>query len=142
MIKTEIIISIVSETEITTEIAKETETDTIRVRLHIHATEVGAGIVIEPKIQKKEVTSNLQVNLFGQSKTNSAANSTVLHEQQEAIPTTQSSFLTPPEWKLLERQEEEDKRNEQSRLVHLTDNSRNRNNDSRRNDNITMTHEQ
>jgi len=63
---------------------------------------------------------------------NSVANTTVLREQQE-VPTAQNAFRTPPEWELLERQEEENKRNEQSRQ--LTDNSRNRNNDSRTNDN-------
>jgi len=60
------------------------------------------------------------------------ANSTALHKQQEEVPTASNSFRRPPEWELIERQEEEDKRNEQSKQ--LTDNSRNRNNDSRTND--------
>ena len=52
------------------------------------------------------------------------ANLTVLHKQQEEVPTAQNSFRRPPEWELLERQEEEDKRHEQLRQVQLTDNSR------------------
>jgi len=54
---------------------------------------------------------------------NSVANSTVL-QQQEEVPTAQNSFRTPPEWELLERQEEDNKKYEQSRQVQLTDNSR------------------
>ena len=61
----------------------------------------------------------------------SVANSTALHKQQEEVPTASNIFRRPPEWELIERQEE-DKRNEQSKQ--LTDNSRNRNNDSRTND--------
>ena len=53
---------------------------------------------------------------------NSVANA-VLHEQQE-VPTAQNAFRRPSEWKTLERQEEESKRNEQPRQVHLSDSSR------------------
>ncbi len=52
------------------------------------------------------------------------ANSTVLHKQQEEVPTAQNSFRRPPEWELIERQEEDNKKYEQSRQVQLTDNSR------------------
>ena len=55
------------------------------------------------------------------------ANSTILHEQQEAVLTAQSNLRNPPEWAILERQEEEEiKRNQQLRQAKLTDNSQNR----------------
>ena len=57
MIKTDTKIAIVRETKITTVIAKEAETDTIRVHLHI-VTEVGAAT---------ELTTNLKIKIIVKS---------------------------------------------------------------------------
>ena len=67
-------------------------------------------------------------NIHNKSVANSTT--TLQTQQQEEVPTAQSSFRRPPEWELLERQEKESQRNQPSRKVELTDKDWKRNNAS------------